>query len=398
MMNDLTKLEDENQEQYIYRVNCLIKEGKYKNWAEVTPIVNKELFGEDFSKYKGESAWRKDVASGIKYYENVFAKKENDEYISELKKAKLELELEKVKFRDERTEYNRVIRQEARKESYKDLIARTISTSVQPIDIKINTQDKQGDTSLIVHMTDLHTGIEIDNFKNKFNEEILKERFEKYINKIIKVGRTHNSTECHVVIGEVVSGLIHYTLRLENSLNMIEQFKYACELLSVSLLELSKEFNGVHVYITPGNHSRISPKKEESLDGENMDLLIPFYLRARLQNISNIEIHDNTVDPEIAMFEVRGQKVFSAHGHKDKPANVVQNFTMMFGVKPDIVLLGHMHTNAMTTVYDTKVLQSGCCSGSDSYALSIRKANRPEQTVSVISDEGFECLYDIQLD
>ena len=102
MMNDLTKLENENQEQYIYRVNCLIKEGKYKNWAEVTPIVNKELFGEDFSKYKGESAWRKDVASGIKYYENVFAKKENDEYIDELKKAKLELELEKVKFRDER--------------------------------------------------------------------------------------------------------------------------------------------------------------------------------------------------------------------------------------------------------------------------------------------------------
>ena len=98
------------------------------------------------------------------------------------------------------------------------------------------------------------------------------------------------------------------------------------------------------------------------------------------------------------MFEVRGQKVFSAHGHKDKPTNVVQNFTMMFGVKPDIVLLGHMHTNAMTTVYDTKVIQSGCVSGSDRYALSIRKSNRPEQTVSVISDEGFECLYDIQLD
>ena len=118
MMNDLTKLENENQEQYIYRVNCLIKEGKYKNWAEVTPIVNKELFGEDFSKYKGESAWRKDVASGIKYYENVFAKKENDEYIEELKKAKLELEKERVKIQSTKLELNRNIRHESRFELF----------------------------------------------------------------------------------------------------------------------------------------------------------------------------------------------------------------------------------------------------------------------------------------
>ena len=71
---------------------------------------------------------------------------------------------------------------------------------------------------------------------------------------------------------------------------------------------------------------------------------------------------------------------------------------MMFNIKPDIVLLGHRHTNAMETVYDTKVIQSGCVSGADAYAMSIRKANRPEQTVSVIGDGGLICLYDIQLD
>ena len=31
-------------------------------------------------------------------------------------------------------------------------------------------------------------------------------------------------------------------------------------------------------------------------------------------------------------------------------------------------------------------------------AMSIRKANRPEQTISVISENGLVCLYDIQLD
>lgn len=110
-----------------------------------------------------------------------------------------------------------------------------------------------------------------------------------------------------------------------------------------------------------------------------------------MQNIKNITICDNTIEPEIAMFNIRGNNVFAAHGHKDSPSNVVQNFTMMFNIKPDIVLLGHRHTNGLTTVYDTKVIESGCVSGSDQFALSIRKVNRPEQTVSVISDKS-DCV------
>lgn len=181
-------------------------------------------------------------------------------------------------------------------------------------------------------------------------------------------------------------------------MDLMEQFKYVSELISAMLVKLSNNFNHVYVYTTPGNHSRISPKIEDALDGENMDVLLPFYLKARLQNIENISICDNTIEPEIAMFNIRGNNIFSAHGHKDSPVNVVQNFTMMFGIKPDIVLLGHRHLNGLTTVYDTKVIESGCVSGSDQFALSIRKTNRPEQTVSVIGDKGLICLYDIQLD
>ena len=71
---------------------------------------------------------------------------------------------------------------------------------------------------------------------------------------------------------------------------------------------------------------------------------------------------------------------------------------LLYDIKPDIVLLGHRHTNGLTTVYDTKVIESGCVSGTDQFAMSIRKANRPEQTVSVIGEDGLICLYDIKLD
>jgi hypothetical protein len=52
----------------------------------------------------------------------------------------------------------------------------------------------------------------------------------------------------------------------------------------------------------------------------------------------------------------------------------------------------------MTTVYNTKVIESGCVSGNDNYCLDHRLINRPEQTVLVINNEGIDCLYDIQLD
>lgn len=307
---------------------------------------------------------------------------------------------ERIKLSDARTDYNKLIRQEARKESYADMVKRVICENVEPIEFdyveRIGRSISDGN-DLLIHVTDIHTGIEIDSWNNKFNQSVLKERIEKYTNKIISIGELHDSENCYVVIGEIVSGIIHNNLRLQNNMDLMEQFKYISELISTMLSRLSGCFNEVHVYVTPGNHSRISPKKEDSLDGENMDLLLPFYLKSRLQNFKNIFIEENKINPEIAMFNIRGANVFAAHGHKDSPSNVVQNFTLMFGVKPDIVLLGHRHTNGMSTVFNVKVIESGCVSGADNYAISIRKDNKPEQTVSVINSDGLVCLYDIQL-
>ncbi len=310
----------------------------------------------------------------------------------------IKLRKEKIKLSDARVEYNRLIRQEARKESYADMVKNIICKEVMPMNISVHYNLFSSNTDLLCHLTDIHTGIEINNWKNVFNEEVLKKRIEKYTSDILDIRGFHQSQNCYLVIGEILSGLIHNNLRLQNNMDLMEQFKYISELISSMLIRMANHFNHIYVYTTPGNHSRISPKKEDSLDGENMDVLLPFYLKARLQNIKNISICDNNIEPEIAMFNIRGNNVFAAHGHKDNPANVVQNFTLMFGIKPDILLLGHRHTNGLTTVYDTKIIESGSVSGTDAYAMSIRKVSKPEQTVSVIGGNGLICLYDIQLD
>lgn len=354
------------------------------------------------SEFNGDLEHRDTVRKGSKLlYEYIDAgwvnepvEKENNSDNAEL----IKMRKEKIKLSDARVEYNRLIRQEARKESYADMVKRIICENVEPMNIPVHYTLFNSSTDLLVHLTDIHTGIEIHNWKNDFDEDILKQRIEKFTSDILDIRGIHQSENCYLVIGEILSGIIHNNLRLQNNMDLMEQFKYVSELISAMLTRLANHFNHIYVYTTPGNHSRISPKKEDGLDGENMDVLLPFYLKARMQNFENITIGNNNIEPEIAMFNIRGNNVFAAHGHKDSPSNVVQNFTMMFNVKPDIVLLGHRHTNAMETVYDTKVIQSGCVSGSDQFATSIRKVNRPEQTVSVIGDKGLICLYDIQLD
>ena len=353
------------------------------------------------SEYNGDLEHRDTVRKGSKLlYEYIDAGWVNEPVETEDNdNAELiKMRKEKIKLSDARVEYNRLIRQEARKESYTDMVKRIICENVEPINIPVHYTLFNSSTDLLCHLTDIHCGIEIHNWKNDFDEDVLKKRIEKFTSDILDIRGQHGSENCYLVIGEILSGIIHNNLRLQNNMDLMEQFKYVSELISAMLLRMANHFNHIYVYTTPGNHSRISPKKEEALDGENMDILLPFYLKARMQNVKNITICDNTIEPEIAMFNIRGNNVFAAHGHKDSPSNVVQNFTMMFGIKPQIVLLGHRHTNAMETVYDAKVIQSGCVSGSDNYATSIRKTNRPEQMVSVIGEDGLICLYDIQLD
>ena len=160
-------------------------------------------------------------------------------------------------------------------------------SKIEPLNY-IPTVTTQSDNDLIVHLTDLHTGIEINNYANTFNSDVLRNRLKDYLDKILEIKNRHNSENCYIIIGEIVSGLIHNNLRIENNLDLIQQFKFIAKLISEFIQVLSQNFNQVEVYVTMGNHSRITAKKEDNLIGENVDLLLPFYLDASCQLLKNV--------------------------------------------------------------------------------------------------------------
>ena len=162
------------------------------SWDELATVINKEFRGDDDSEYRTEAAYRKPYQQAKRYYESgVFNKLNEEAYFKELQLQKQQLQKETVKVRDERNELRRVIREEARKESYKDQILRAISEfNCNPLDYDKSKQFTgilKTDNDLIISLTDVHAGIYIDNFFNKFNENVLKDRLNHYLDKIFEV-------------------------------------------------------------------------------------------------------------------------------------------------------------------------------------------------------------------
>lgn len=338
------------------------------------------------------------------YFKSKLASQTNDTYLAEIRAEKQEIRKEKQKLFDERTALNKILREQGRMESMFDIVKRAIE-EYQPIKFNyVPTKIQDSDNDLIIHLTDVHCGVDIISKFNIFNIDILKQRLQKYLDEIMDIKNTYKSQNAYVILGgDMIQGIIHLNSRIEAKENVVTQIMEVTDLVSNFIYELSKEFQYVEVHTTAGNHSRSTANKEETTRGDNFDLLIPFACKKDLKNIQNVKFVDNELECDIATFKVRGHMIYATHGDKDTVKNVVYHMTQ-FARKaklplPDMCYLGHRHTNGLTTVDDVKVIESGCVDGMDSYAIDKRLVGTPEQTVTVVTENKMiKALCDIQID
>jgi len=324
----------------------------------------------------------------------------SDSYLSELKQTKIDLMKEKQKLRDERTDFQRSVREDARRESFIETIERVMSKNIEPLKFK-PSPIIDSDDDLIVCLSDLHAGIEVKNAWNNYNTTILQNRLTTYLQKIVEIQKTHNCKHCELVLGgDSISGIIHTSLRLQNNEDCIAQLKIVIEYIGDFIKALQPYFEEINVYGVAGNHSRLSPIKEDGLKGENLEEMLLYCLSLKFTNAPNIKIcEDSRFDNSICYFRTRGDKLFYlVHGDKDAVSNVVPNLTLMTGVKPDCVIMGHRHHNALETVHNTKIVQCGSVVGTDDYCVDKRITGKPEQVCIVTNkDDVIKCLYNVTL-
>lgn len=338
------------------------------------------------------------------YFKSKKASYNDDTYLAELRAEKHEIRKEKQKLFDERTALTKLLREQGRMESMFDIVKRAIE-EYKPVNFNYTPSIvPDSDNDLIIHLTDIHGGVNIDSPFNVFNMEVLEQRLKNYLDEIVDIQNTYKSQNAYVIIGgDLIQGLIHTNARIEAKENIVMQIMEVTDLVSNFIYELHKIFQNVEVHTTAGNHSRSTANKEETVRGENFDLLVPFACKKDLKNIENVKFVDNYLDCDIAAFKVRGHMVYATHGDKDTAKNVVYHMTQ-FARKarlplPDLCYLGHRHTNGLTTVDDVKVIESGCVDGMDSFAIEKRLVGTPEQTVTVVTaKKRIKALCDIQID
>lgn len=368
------------------------------DWAEIVAKYGIDCHSDTLRKASQTIFGGKFVADY--FTEKNLANTASEGYLAQLRLEKEEVKKERQKLSDERTDYQRSLREQARRESFLEVIERGLAAQITPLNYK-EMPIISADEDMIVCLSDLHAGIEVKNRWNTYDINTLRHRLCKYIDEIKAIQEAHKCYRCELVLGgDAISGLIHPNLRLQNNENVIEQIKTAITYIGEFITALQDSFTEIRVHSVSGNHSRLSPDKAEHLNGEELDALIPFCLKMMFANNSGIIIcEDGYIDNSINSFVTRGDKLFYlVHGDKDTPSNVVKNLTLMTGTKPDAVLMAHRHHNAYDTQYGVKVIQMGCVVGTDDHCVDLRISGEPEQCVIITTSERtVKCLYDIGL-
>lgn len=317
----------------------------------------------------------------------------------ELDRQLTELRIERQKLSDYRAAVGKTVRERARYEELGEMIRGAIESGDLPELGYEQAEITPSGNDLMVTLNDIHYGANVRNAWCTYNSDICRIMMARYLDEIFAVKETHGSENCTVVCaGDCISGNIHYSIAVSNRENVIEQVMGVSELIAEFLAELGKKFGTVRFICVSGNHSRITPNKEEAVDGERLDDLIAWYLAARLQNCRNIVIdRDSRIDPTLAAFHIRGKKYCCVHGDYDGSESRIGSLSGMLGGDLYCVVSGHLHHNATDTVHGVKTVMAGSFLGMDEYCVRKRILAEPEQSICVCTDRGILCIYPVSL-
>lgn len=397
--------ENESLINYFYRITRDRKELdlSYEQWQEL-------LIGEN--KYSSENCRKayyiisplleilsEDEKNRI--VEGIESKEELERLIKANKEALLENEKMKIQYQDQRREYRKYVRESGRF----DHLVSELTKSVKVLNKEkplFNTHKQKirilENNEAVLMTSDWHIGANFKNYFAEYSIDIAKKRIKELTEKTVEYCLANNVSTLHVeLLGDSLDGSIHTSARIESEEDVISELMIYCEVLSEMINELSIFIPYIKVHSVIGNHTRITPNKKESITKENFERLVPFYLKARLTAIDNIEITNSSIDDTIDVYEVKGQTIFCVHGDLDSPQNAVSKLSAMLKVFPDEVHMGHYHKHFEMDNYDMETVVNGSLKGTDNYAKEKRLSGSPMQKLMIYNEEGKLCTYKIKL-
>ena len=352
---------------------------KERNWEELHKKLGIYNFSAEAYRRRVERYMRKNESNEGKEYREAYT--------------------EKQKVRDWYNAYRRDIREEVRIENLKDEIkfAAEKFGKLEPIvwpEVKETPVEK---TEAVLLVSDLHIGVECDNYYNKYNKDIAKERLAKLQKNVIKYCSINNVSVLNILnLGDLINGVIHTNARIEAQMDVAEQIMYAGELIANFLYGLSKEIPNITYRSVFDNHSRAIANKNEHIEKEQFSRVIDWFIAERLKD-TPIEFIANDIDGGIGRMKLAsGKTLMFCHGHNDGRNNSYQNFIGLTQEWVDYICMAHYHNPASKDFQGCKVFINGSIVGTESYAFGRRLFTKPSQKL-IIFNEGNNNISDIDI-
>ena len=392
-MGRYERLPGESDQELIFRV-CKDKE-EIGTWDDVAEVLN-QLTGKNY----GQSKYRKEYASFTKLFEaNRSSLGSTEAQIAEINKKKRELEVEKIRFRDERNAWNKQNYLYARLDQKLDYLADRILEQSRVEYPNVEGVTRLSDNDLLIILSDFHIGATFNNQFGYYDTEVAKERLTKLYYRVREIAKVHECQNCYISLqGDIISGSIHKSIQVTNRENVIDQIKIASDLITNFCYSICPHFENVFFHSVSGNHTRID-RKEDALHDERLDDLIAWTVALRLNNVNNFYYETNLYDTGISQIYIRGNEYVGVHGDFDKfSPNGVSNLCMMLGHIPYAILYGHLHTCSISETNGIKMIRGGSlCGSGDTFTVEKRLSGRASQMVCVCNSEGVEAYYPIEL-
>lgn len=396
MEDILKRKEKETLEDYRFRIR-LAKVNKEVDldWGEIVELLGLECSPDHCRK----------ISYGLKeahdYINSNIPKYFNEEKLNDIEEKILELKKIRVQISDERALVNRKIREYSRLDSIINLFNKKINekSHYKPLLETYNYKRYEPlNQEAIILISDIHYGLEVINSFNRYNTEIFKVRINYLKSRIVEYCELHKIKRLHIMLlGDLISGHIHNSIRLENRENIVEQIIEVSEILSDFIYELSQRIDEVVVYSVGGNHDRVLPKKDENLDKDNFTLLIDEYIKLRINNINNVIFQNNVQDNDIIIAKICGNTCLGVHGDKDKISTTIPKLTSLIKVIPDYIFMAHLHNCKEDSFGESEICVNGSFCGTDTYAKNLRLSSYAMQKFMIFNENGRLCTYNINL-
>lgn len=368
----------------------------YSEMAE--PLYGKELSSDSVRKMMYGSCLTLQLLE-----DDASSTAEDGSVAAELDAKLIEIRKERQKLADQRREYNKVVSASGRFEYMTEQLvdsANRLNAEISLIDFEY-PESTDSTCEAVLILSDWHYGLKTHNIWNDYDIETCIDSVRRITVDAVERICLHEPRKLHVlVLGDMCHGAIHNSARVASEELVCDQIMQVSEVLAQSISELACFVPEVEVHVTYGNHMRTVQSKHDSLHRDNMERLIPWWLKQRLCGAKNITIADES-DTELISLMVAGYGLCATHGDLDSlhtsPKVLSVAFRSRLGIDLSCVVFGDKHHSEEFEELGIRSMIAGSLCGTDDYANGKRLYSSPEQLMLLFEDGyGLDAVYHLK--